>query len=123
MQVTELSDKIMCQSGSGNKIYWMATTEMGAPNFEMRYIEIQPGSSTSYGTHEHEHEVFVVRGKGRVKGMVGDKMGEKELRPGVVVFIPGNEEHQFLNDLEYEPLGVICVVPSGAEAEFKPPCK
>jgi quercetin dioxygenase-like cupin family protein len=122
MQVVELNDDIMCKSGSGNKIYWMVTSEMGAPVAEMRYIEIQPGSCTSFGSHAHEHEVYIVRGKGRVKGLVDGTMGEKELRAGVAVFIPGNEEHQFLNDLAYEPLGILCIVPVGAEAEHKPPC-
>ena len=122
MQVVELNDDILCQSGSGNKIFWMVTSEMGSPLFELRYIEIRPGGSTSYGKHAHEHAVYITRGKGKVKGLVNGTMGEKELRAGVAVFIPGNEEHQFVNDLVYEPLGIVCIVPKGAEAEFKPPC-
>ena len=41
----------------------------------------------------------------------------------MAVFIPGDEEHQFINASETEPFGVICVVPKGAEAELKPPCR
>ena len=84
MYITDINEEIMCQSKSGNKIYWMLTSEQGAPNFEMRYIEIPPGAHTSYGHHPHEHEVFVVNGKGRVKG----KDFERELSPGTAVFIP-----------------------------------
>ena len=119
MYIADINEEIMCQSSNGNKIYWMLTSEHGAPNFEMRYIEIPPGGHTSYGHHPHEHEVFVVNGKGSVKG----KDSERELSPGQAVYIPGNEEHQFFNASDKEPFGVICVVPNGAEAEYKPPCQ
>ncbi len=120
MYTTDMYDeKNMCKTPSGNKIFWMLTSEVGAPNFEMRYIEIPAGAHTSFGSHSHEHEVFVVKGKGRVKGGAD----EKEIVAGSAVFIPGNEEHQFLNASDTEPLGVICIVPKGAEAESKPPCK
>ena len=119
MYITDINEEIMCQSNTGNKIYWMLTSEQGAPNFEMRYIEIPPGAHTSYGHHPHEHEVFVVNGKGKVKG----KDTEHDLSPRMAVFIPGDEEHQFINASETEPFGVLCVVPRGAEAELKPPCR
>jgi len=118
MYITDINEKNMCQSKTGNKIYWLLTTEQGAPNFEMRYIEIAAGGQTHYGHHPHEHEVFVVSGKGWVIG----KDFEHELSPRMAVFIPGDEEHQFINANKTEPLSVICVVPKGAEAEYKPPC-
>jgi quercetin dioxygenase-like cupin family protein len=117
MFVTTIDDKIMCRTKSGNKIYWMLTQENGAPSFELRYIEIPPGGKSSYGSHPHEHEVFVVRGGGRISS--GGR--EELLRPGTAVFVPGNEVHQWVNT-EAEPLGFVCVVPKGAEAESKPPC-
>ena len=119
MYITDINDDIMCQSKSGNKIYWMLTSEQGAPNYEMRYIEISPGGRTHYGHHSHEHEVFVVNGKGWVKG----KDSERELSSRMAVFIPGDEEHQFINASETEPFGFLCVIPIGAEAELKPPCR
>ncbi len=118
MYVAEIKEEIMCQSKNGNKIYWMLTREHGAPNFEMRYIEIPPGGNTSHGHHSHEHEVFVVKGKGRVIG--GDS--EQKLTPGMAVFIPCDEVHQFFNESKEDPFGVICIVPKGAESEMKPPC-
>ncbi len=118
MYMTDVNDDIMCKTKSGNKIYWMLTTEQGALNFEMRYIEIPPGGKSSYGHHPHEHEVFIVKGKGKIKG----QYPEKHLVPGAAVFVPGNEEHQWINASETEPFGFICVVPKGAEAESKPPC-
>jgi quercetin dioxygenase-like cupin family protein len=118
MFMVGLKDEIMCQTRSGNKIYWMLTSEIGAPSFELRYIEIPPGGKSSYGKHAHEHEVFIVRGEGKIKG----QYPEKQLLPGTAVFVPGNEEHQWVNARADEPFGFICVVPKGAEAESKPPC-
>ncbi len=119
MYLARLTDDIMCKTPSGNKIYWMLTSEMGAPSFELRYIEIPPGGKSSYGHHPHEHEVFIVRGEGRIKG----QDSEKQLTPGTAVFVPGDEEHQWINASATEPFGFICVVPKGAEAESKPPCR
>lgn len=119
MYAVEINDKIMCKTRSGNKIYWMLTSEVGAPGFELRYIEIPPGGKSSYGRHPHEHEVFVVRGRGGIKG----QYPEKPLQPGTAVFVPGDEEHQWVNSSATEPFGFICVVPKGAEAESKPPCR
>jgi quercetin dioxygenase-like cupin family protein len=115
MQITELSEDIMGMSSSGNKMYWMITSEMGAENFELRYVEMPPGGKSSYGSHPHEHEVFIVRGKGIIKG----EYGEKSLLPNMAVFVPGDEIHQWINAGD-EPFGFICVVPKGAEAQFKP---
>lgn len=108
----------MCRTKSGNKIYWLLTSEHGAPNYELRYIEVPPGGKTSYGHHPHEHEVFVVRGAGTLKG----DYPEQRLVPETAVFIPGGEDHQFVNGSDSEPLGFVCVVPKGAEKESKPPC-
>jgi quercetin dioxygenase-like cupin family protein len=118
MYMTDLNNDIMCTTKSGNKIYWMLTAEKGAPNFELRYVEIPPGGQSSYGSHPHEHEVFVVKGLGKIKG----QYPERELIPGTAVFVPGDEEHQWINGSDTEPFGFICVVPKGAEGESKPPC-
>jgi quercetin dioxygenase-like cupin family protein len=123
MYMTDISDESsLCTSRSGKKIYWMLTSEIGAPNFELRYIEIPPNVPlSSQSKHPHEHEVFVVKGKGVLQGEENSESYEVKLSPGQAIFIPGNEEHQWLNPYD-EPLGIICVVPKGAEAESKPPC-
>jgi quercetin dioxygenase-like cupin family protein len=118
MHIAKLTKDIMCETKSGNKIYWMLTTEIGAQNFEMRYIEIPPGGRSSNGHHPHEHEVFIVAGSGYIKG----ESEENKLVPGMGVFVPGDEVHQWINASETEPFGFICVVPKGAEKESKPPC-
>jgi quercetin dioxygenase-like cupin family protein len=119
MYLVDINDDIMCRSKSGNKIYWMLTSEIGAKNFELRYVEIPPGGQSSYGHHAHEHEVFVVEGEGMIKF----KDGQERLRPGFAVFVSRDEEHQWINTSPKRPLGFVCVVPAGAEAELKPPCE
>ncbi|HUI71317.1 MAG TPA: cupin domain-containing protein [Spirochaetia bacterium] len=119
---TRLTEQIMCRTKSGNKIYWMIRSESGAPNFELRYIEIPPLGKSSAGHHPHEHEVFVVAGKGRIVGTHADGHPYTlDLEPGMAVFVPGNEDHQWINS-STAPFGFVCVVPKGAEAESKPPC-
>ncbi|MBN1298269.1 MAG: cupin domain-containing protein [Actinobacteria bacterium] len=115
MKIQEINDKVMNKTGSGNLIYWMITSEMGAKNFELRYIEIPVGGKSSYGKHPHEHEVFTIKGEGKIKGMDYEEV----LKPNLAVFVPGDEEHQWINTGN-EPFGFICVVPKGAEAESKP---
>ena len=118
MYVTDRNEDIMCTTKSGNRIYWMLTSEVGAPNFELRYVELPPGGRSSDGSHPHEHEVFVVKGQGVIKG----PGSEMRLKPGMAVFVPGHEVHQWINSDKNEPFGFVCVVPKGAEAESKPPC-
>jgi quercetin dioxygenase-like cupin family protein len=98
MFCTDIDEKTMCRTRSGNNIYWLITQENGAPNFELRYIEIPVGGKSSASSHAHEHEVFVIRGEGKVVGREANGSSyEKALVPGLAVFIPGDEEHQWLN--------------------------
>ena len=117
MITVETNSDVMCQTRSGNQIYWLITEQMGAPNFELRYIEIPVGGKSSYGHHAHEHEVFIVRGRGVIRG----ENTEMDLSPGKAVFVAPDEIHQWINAGQ-EPFGFVCVVPKGAEADSKPPC-
>ena len=115
MQKTELTDDILGITASGTKAYWMISTEMGAKNFELRYLVIPFEGKTNYGKHPHEDEVFIVKGNGKAIG----KDCEESLKPGMAIFISENEEHQFINtgagSLEF-----ICVIPKNTEDQFKP---
>jgi len=81
----------------------------GADNFCMRVFELAPGGYTPRHTHPWEHEQFVHSGRG---GMLRDGQWI-ELKPGDVLFVPANEEHQLKNTGE-EPLVVVCLVPPSA---------
>jgi quercetin dioxygenase-like cupin family protein len=76
-------------------------------NFHMRYFAVQPGGHTSLDQHAHEHGVYILHGRARLR--LGNN--EHELNAGDVAYIPGNEIHQFFA-LEQEPFGFLCVVPA-----------
>lgn len=122
MYTTDLTDEsIVWTTPSGKIIHWLIPAEVGASTCELRYVEIPPNvPPSSSASHPHEHEVFVVKGRGLLQGVRDGRPCEVELRPGQAVFIPGGEDHQWLTPYG-EPLGMICVVPKGAEANVKPP--
>jgi len=79
----------------------------GAPNFHLRYFEVQPGGYTTLDQHPHDHGVILIRGRARVR--LAD--AETELACGDVVYIPGNEIHQFFC-VGDAPMGFLCIVPA-----------
>lgn len=78
-----------------------------SPHFHMRYFAVQPAGHTSLDQHPHDHGVYVLHGRARLR--LGDE--EHELGYGDVVYISGNEVHQFFT-LGDEPFGFLCVVPA-----------
>ena len=81
----------------------------GAKNFCMRIFELSPGGQTPCHAHDWEHEIFVHSGNGQVLRNGSWENVEK----ANVVFIPGNEEHQFKNTGD-ETLVFVCLIPAGA---------
>jgi quercetin dioxygenase-like cupin family protein len=77
-----------------------------APSFSMRHFEIGPGGHTPKHSHAHEHEVFVLEGSG--VAVEGDR--EHPLRPGVAVYVPPNQSHQFRNT-GAGALKFLCLIP------------
>jgi len=82
-------------------------TEENSPHFHMRYFAVQPGGYTSLDRHDHDHGVYILHGQARLR--LGTD--EYELNAGDVVYIPGNEVHQFFTSGN-EPFGFLCVVPA-----------
>ncbi len=81
-----------------------------AHNFCMRVFTLEPGGFTPRHSHNWEHEVFIHSGTGKVY-----KDGEwQTVTSGTAVFIPGNEEHQFMNG-GAEDFTFICLIPSGVD--------
>lgn len=85
----------------------MIGLEEGSPNFHLRYFAVQPGGYTSLDQHAHDHGAYVVHGRARLR------LGEEqyEIAEGDVVYISGQEIHQFFT-LGDEPFGFLCVVPA-----------
>ncbi len=94
----------------GVTIRWCVSAADGAPRFALRVFEVEPGPGHGSPKHTHwwEHEVFILSGT----GVVWTPEREELLRPGHVVYIPPDVEHQFRNTGD-DVLRFICVVPVG----------
>jgi len=90
----------------GTVLRRLIAEEEGAKVFSMRLITIDPDGKIGLHEHPWEHEIFVVRGKGRVftEGKTED------LSPGNYVWIPPSEKHGFEN-VDSEPLEFVCCIP------------
>ncbi len=88
-------------------VRWLLGEPEGAPNFEMRYFSLAGDIATEWHSHEWEHQVFVVKGKGIFKS----EAGEVQLLPGSAVLVAPGEQHHFI--CPGENFDFICVVPKG----------
>ena len=95
------------EEGAANlKVRWLITKDIGAENFAMSVFEMKPGGFSPLHNHPWEHEVFILEGRGLVKG--GGE--ERNFREGDVIFIPPNEVHQFKNTDETK-VKFLCIIP------------
>ncbi|RKY58845.1 MAG: hypothetical protein DRP96_07880 [Candidatus Neomarinimicrobiota bacterium] len=78
----------------------------GVPNFIMRQFTVQPGGYTFYHTHDYEHEVYIVSGRGIARNDKNEVAIEKQN----VILVTPNEVHQFVNN-GTEPLVFLCLIP------------
>lgn len=78
----------------------------GAPTFAMRHFTVQPGGHTPHHSHNYEHEVYVVAGRGTVE----EDGALHEIGAGDSLFVRPNVVHQFVNTGD-EPLKFLCFVP------------
>lgn len=90
-------------------VRWLISREDGAENIAMRMFELQPNGYTPLHTHRHEHEVFVIEGRGI---FVFDRK-EHQFGPEFVIFVPPNKEHQFRNTGDCV-LRLLCIIPASA---------
>lgn len=81
----------------------------GVESFAMRRFTLDSHGQTPYHSHEWEHEVYVLNGKGKIK----TKNGEKAISGGDVAYVPSGEIHQFVS--ESEGLRFLCLVPKRGE--------
>ncbi|MCY4545271.1 MAG: cupin domain-containing protein [Gemmatimonadetes bacterium] len=90
----------------GGSVRVVIGPEDGANNFSVRYFEIEPGGQSSFDRHDHDHGIYILRGRAKV--LIGWDV--HDVSPGDVVYIAPNEQHQF-ESVGKEPLGFLCVVP------------
>ena len=107
--LVRMYDEVEPVAGQGAKnttVRWLISEKEGAPNFAMRLFEIGEEGHTPLHKHAWEHEIFVLDGE----GVAVSQDGERGVCSGSVVFVPGNERHQFRNTGS-KPLRMLCMVP------------
>ena len=88
-------------------VRWLLGEPEGAPNFEMRYFSLTGEITTDWHNHEWEHQVFVIKGRGKFRS--AEK--EVDLEPGCAVLVAPGEQHHFI--CTGGQFDFICVVPRG----------
>ena len=79
----------------------------GALSMAMRFFEVAPGGHTPLHQHAYEHEIYVMEGQ----GTVWHDGKEVTIKPGDVLYIPADEQHQFKNAGQ-QPFKFMCLIPS-----------
>lgn len=80
--------------------------EHGMPHFSMRHFVVEPDGHTPHHSHDYEHQVIVLAGRGEA-----EQAGEiQSIEPGDVLFVEAGAEHQFRNTGE-APMQFVCLVP------------
>lgn len=103
----DIEPKTFGDKAPGVQIRWLIDEEHdGAPHYALRLIEVEPGGHTPDHSHHHEHENFVVEGKGKVR--IHSEW--HEVGPGSVVFVPPGVRHQYRNAGD-TPFKFLCGVP------------
>lgn len=92
------------------KMRWLISHREKAPNFAMRMFEIEKSGHTPLHSHETEHEVFVLKGKGQI--VLNDE--KNDIESGYVIYVPPGITHQFINTGE-EMLQFLCLIPHEKE--------
>jgi len=111
MKVHHIDDieetKVEMEGAKDARMRLLISEREGAENFAMRLFTVAPGGHTPYHQHNYEHEIFVLSGKGVLRG----EKKKHELRSGDAVFVAPNEEHQFVNTGS-EPFQFLCLIPA-----------
>ncbi len=87
----------------GVSVKYLLHKGVGANRLQLRLFRIEINGYTPLEKHEHEHEVYMVKGTASVRG----RNREAIVSVGNVVFISSNEEHQFKN-IGNEPVEFLC---------------
>lgn len=97
----------------GAFIKWILSPKDGAPTFSMRLIRIEAGGAIPGHSHPWEHEIYVLKGSGRVR------IGEEtySVSEGKALLIPPDVEHEYQADAE---MLFLCLIPnSGVPPELR----
>jgi quercetin dioxygenase-like cupin family protein len=98
-------EPVEIEGGKGIKVRWLVDDAM-SDNFAMRRFELK--GIIPLHKHTHEHEVYILEGKGE---MIDDKGNLREVKAGDFAYIPGNEVHGFKSKDKNGKMIFLCMVP------------
>lgn len=90
------------------KVRYLIDERHGSERFALRLYTVEKGGHTPLDEHQHEHQVYVLSGRGLLSQSKKISQAKRPLRPGEAIFIPSNAVHQFFNEKE-EPFVFLCV--------------
>jgi mannose-6-phosphate isomerase-like protein (cupin superfamily) len=102
----ERRDAFLKDKAKGVSMRVAIAEEDGAKDSIMRILEVDPEGFTPLHTHEYEHMMFVLRGK----GLVTDGAKECRLEKDDVLFVPTGQAHQIRNTGDVQ-LVIVSVLP------------
>ena len=88
-------------------VRWLIDENVGAKNFAMRRFEIKPYGKVPLHSHSQDHEIYILKGKGK---FFNDKGEEEIASEDDFIYIPPNEKHGIEN-LSGEDLSFLCLIP------------
>lgn len=91
----------------------LLTPAENAPNFSMRFFELEPGGHTPKHSHPWEHEIFILEGEGqlRARDNAEDNLAFSAYD---ALLVPANTLHQFYNSGS-KPLRFLCLIPNNSD--------
>ncbi len=92
-------------------IRWLIAEKDGAKTFYMRLFEMSPKTRIKPHFHPWEHEIFILRGYGRLR--IGKTW--HSVKGEMFVYIPPNVEHEY--EAGDEGLAFLCLIPAKPTAE------
>ncbi|MCD4691219.1 cupin domain-containing protein [bacterium] len=104
--VDKAPQNIEVKDAQGVKKAGLITAADGSPTAAMRLFELERNGHTPWHTHDWEHVVYIIEGKGILKSENGDAA----FGAGDSLLVDPNEKHNFINTGDGR-LRFICVVP------------
>jgi quercetin dioxygenase-like cupin family protein len=101
-------EDLIKQGAKDVKVQYLIDEQHGSNRFSLRLYTVPKGGHTPLDQHGHEHQVYVLSGRGLLRETEQNQSAPKELRQGDVIFVPSNAIHQFLNE-QVEPFVFLCV--------------
>jgi len=111
MKIKALSEHeqkdVTMPGATGARMRMLVGPGEGAQSCHMRHFEVAPGGYTPHHQHDYEHEILILKGRGKALS----EQGERSFSAGDVIWVPPNEMHQFQNTGS-ERLEFICLIPA-----------